>query len=94
VFSGTARWGQKVRILGPICVQGKKEEVHVKSVESVEVSIGWRLESMEDCPGGNTMLLVGTCLNLQNSGKIADREEVHNIDSMNLSVSLTVEKVV
>jgi elongation factor 2 len=54
----------------------------------------WRLESIEDCPGGNTMPLIGTGLNLRNSGKIADREEAHNILSMKLSVSLTVEKVV
>src|SRR6476659_2104685 len=59
VFSGTVRAGLKVRIQGPNYVPGKKEDMFVKSIQRVVLMMGRYVESIEDCPAGNIIGLVG-----------------------------------
>jgi elongation factor 2 len=65
VFSGTVRNGLKVRIQGPNYVPGKKEDLFIKSVQRVVLMMGRGVETLDDCPAGNIVGLVG--MSLQNA---------------------------
>merc|ERR1712032_901885 len=59
VFSGTIATGQKVRILGPNYVPGKKTELWVKNIQRTVIMMGKYTEQVPDVPAGNTCALVG-----------------------------------
>lgn len=59
VFSGTARSGQKVRIMGPGYVPGKTAELYVKNIQRTVLMMGSKVEPVSEVPCGNTVGLVG-----------------------------------
>jgi elongation factor 2 len=94
VFSGTVKTGQKVRIMGPNYIPGKKDDLHVKSIQRTVLMMGRYTEPLEDCPCGNTVGLVGIDQYLVKSGTITTSEVAHNIKVMKFSVSPVVRVAV
>jgi len=94
VFSGTVRTGQKVRIMGPNYVPGKKEDLFVKNIQRTVLMMGRYVEPIEDCPCGNTIALVGIDQYLLKSGTITTSEAAHNLRVMKFSVSPVVRVAV
>lgn len=94
VFSGTVRTGQKVRIMGPNYVPGKKDDLFVKNIQRTVLMMGRYVEPIEDCPCGNTVALVGIDQYLLKSGTISDNEGAHNLRVMKFSVSPVVRVAV
>merc|ERR1719445_2985274 len=58
VFSGKCATGQKVRIMGPNYVPGKKDDLFIKNIQRTVLMMGRYTEPIEDCPCGNTIGLV------------------------------------
>lgn len=71
VFSGTIATGQKVRIIGPNYVPGKKTKLLVKNVQRTVIMMGKYTEQVADVPAGNTCALVGVDQYLLKSGTIS-----------------------
>lgn len=94
VFSGTVSSGPKVRIQGPNFVPGKKEDSVVKSIQRTVLMMGRSTESIEDCPAGNIIGLVGIDQFLLKSGTITTSETAHNMRVMKFSVSPVVQVAV
>jgi len=96
VFSGTVRTGQKVKIMGPNYVQGKKEDLFVKNVQRTILMMGRKTEAVDAVTAGNTAALVGIDQYLVKSGTIADADatESHPIVTMKYSVSPVVRVAV
>jgi len=94
VFSGTVRTGQKVRIMGPNYVPGKKTDLFVKNIQRTVLMMGRYVEPVEDIPAGNTVGLVGVDQFLLKSGTISTSEAAHNIRVMKFSVSPVVRVAV
>jgi len=96
VFSGTVRTGQKVKIMGPNYVQGKKEDLFVKNVQRTILMMGRKTEAVDAVSSGNTCALVGIDQYLVKSGTIADADatESHPIVTMKYSVSPVVRVAV
>jgi len=94
VFSGTVKTGQKVRIMGPNYVPGKKNDLFVKNIQRTVLMMGRSVEPVEDIPAGNTVGLVGVDQFLLKSGTITTSEEAHNIRVMKFSVSPVVRVAV
>jgi len=94
VFSGTVRTGQKVRIMGPNYIPGKKEDLAIKSIQRTVLMMGRTVEPIEDCPCGNTIALVGIDQYLVKSGTITTSESAHNFKIMKFSVSPVVRVAV
>merc|ERR1712217_38081 len=94
VFSGTVRTGQKVRIMGPNYIPGKKEDLAIKSIQRTVLMMGRTVEPIEDCPCGNTIALVGIDQYLVKSGTITTSEAAHNFKIMKFSVSPVVRVAV
>merc|ERR1712100_764239 len=94
VFSGTVRTGQKVRIMGPNYIPGKKEDLVVKPIQRTLLMMGRKTEAIEDCPCGNTIALVGIDQYLVKSGTITTSEVAHNFKIMKFSVSPVVRVAV
>ncbi|KAI9595985.1 P-loop containing nucleoside triphosphate hydrolase protein [Syncephalis fuscata] len=94
VFSGTVRSGLKVRIQGPNYTPGKKEDLFVKSIQRTILMMGRYVESIEDCPAGNILGLVGVDQFLLKSGTITTSETAHNMKVMKFSVSPVVQVAV
>jgi elongation factor 2 len=94
VFSGTVKTGQKVRIMGPNYVPGKKEDLFIKNVQRTVLMMGRYVETIEDCPCGNTVGLVGIDQYLIKSGTITTSDTAHNIRVMKFSVSPVVRVAV
>jgi len=90
VFSGTVRSGLKVRIQGPNYVPGKKDDLFVKSIQRTILMMGRYVESIEDCPAGNIIGLVGVDQFLLKSGTITTSETAYNMKVMKFSVSPVV----
>lgn len=59
VFSGTARAGQKVRIMGANYVPGKTTDLFVKNIQRTVIMMGSKVEPVSEVPCGNTIGLVG-----------------------------------
>jgi elongation factor 2 len=91
VFSGTVRSGLKVRIQGPNYQPGKKEDLFVKSIQRTILMMGRYVESIDDCPAGNIVGLVGVDQFLLKSGTISTSESAHNLKVMKFSVSPVVQ---
>jgi len=94
VFSGKVATGQKVRIMGPNYMPGKKEDLFVKSIQRTVLMMGRYTEPIEDCPCGNTIGLVGIDQYLLKSGTITTSETAHNLRVMKFSVSPVVRVAV
>jgi elongation factor 2 len=90
VFSGTIATGQKVRILGPNYVPGKKTDLWVKNIQRTVIMMGRYTEQVADIPAGNTCALVGVDQYLLKSGTIVTEEDAHTIKTMKFSVSPVV----
>ena len=90
VFSGTIATGQKVRIMGPNYVPGKKTELWVKNIQRTVIMMGRYTEQVADVPAGNTCALVGVDQYLLKSGTIATADDAHTIKTMKFSVSPVV----
>ena len=94
VFSGTVKTGQKVRIMGANYIPGKKDDLFIKNIQRTVLMMGRNVESIEDCPCGNTIALVGIDQYILKSGTISDSENAHNIKVMKFSVSPVVRVAV
>lgn len=94
VFAGTIRTGQKVRIMGPNYIPGKKDDLFLKSIQRTVLMMGRYVEPIEDVPCGNTVGLVGIDQFLVKSGTITTSEVAHNIRVMKFSVSPVVRVAV
>ncbi len=94
VFSGKVATGQKVRIMGPNFVPGKKAELWVKNIQRTIIMMGRFTEAVPDIPAGNTAALVGVDQYLLKSGTISTSEVAHNIKQLKFSVSPVVRVAV
>jgi elongation factor 2 len=94
VFSGRCATGQKVRIMGPNYMPGKKDDLFVKNIQRTVLMMGRYTEPIEDCPCGNTIGLVGIDQYLLKSGTITTSETAHNMRIMKFSVSPVVRVAV
>jgi elongation factor 2 len=90
VFSGTIATGQKVRIMGPNYVPGKKTELWIKNIQRTVIMMGRYTEQVADIPAGNTCALVGVDQYLLKSGTICTEEDACCIKTMKFSVSPVV----
>merc|ERR1711962_1656320 len=94
VFAGTCETGQKVRIMGPNYVHGKKEDLNVKNIQRTILMMGRYTEAIEDVPAGNICGLVGVDQYLVKTGTISNSETAHNMKTMKFSVSPVVRVAV
>merc|ERR1712066_447880 len=94
VFSGKIATGQKVRIMGPNFLPGKKEDLYEKSIQRTILMMGRYVEAIEDVPCGNICGLVGVDQYLVKTGTISTFENAHNLKVMKFSVSPVVRVAV
>jgi len=94
VFSGTAETGQKVRIMGPNFVFGKKDDLNIKSIQRTILMMGRSVEPIPSVPCGNICGLVGVDNYLVKTGTITTYEAAHNMRVMKFSVSPVVRVAV
>merc|ERR1712013_786556 len=94
VFAGKVATGQKVRIMGPNFVPGKKEDLYVKPIQRTILMMGRYIEAIEDVPCGNICGLVGVDQFLVKTGTITTLKEAHNLKVMKFSVSPVVRVAV
>merc|ERR1711872_684024 len=94
VFSGTCETGQKVRIMGPNYVHGKKEDLNVKNIQRTILMMGRTVEPIASVPCGNICGLVGVDQYLVKTGTISNSETAHNMKTMKFSVSPVVRVAV
>jgi elongation factor 2 len=94
VFSGTVKTGQKVRIMGPNYVPGKKEDLFLKSIQRTILMMGRYVEQIEDVPCGNICGLVGVDSYLIKGGTISTFDKAHCMKVMKFSVSPVVRVAV
>ncbi|XP_033751008.1 LOW QUALITY PROTEIN: translation elongation factor 2-like [Pecten maximus] len=94
VFSGCVATGQKARIMGPNFVQGKKDDLNVKTVQRTILMMGRYIEPIEDVPCGNICGLVGVDQFLVKTGTLTTFEGAHNMKQMKFSVSPVVRVAV
>jgi elongation factor 2 len=80
--------------MGPNYVPGKKDDLFVKNIQRTVLMMGRYVETIEDCPCGNTIGLVGIDQYLVKSGTITTSEVAHNIRVMKFSVSPVVRVAV
>merc|ERR1712142_207011 len=94
VFSGQCETGQKVRIMGPNYVHGKKDDLYNKNIQRTILMMGRYTEPIEDVPCGNICGLVGVDQFLVKTGTITTFENAHNMKQMKFSVSPVVRVAV
>lgn len=94
VFSGVCSTGQKVRIMGPNYVPGKKEDLHEKGIQRTILMMGRYVEPIEDVPCGNICGLVGVDQFLVKTGTLTTSAAAHNMKMMKFSVSPVVRVAV
>ncbi|XP_031720021.1 elongation factor 2-like [Anarrhichthys ocellatus] len=94
VFSGCVATGQKVRIMGPNFVPGKKDDLYLKPIQRTILMMGRYTEPIEDVPCGNIVGLVGVDQFLIKTGTITTYEQAHNMKVMKFSVSPVVRVAV
>jgi len=94
VFSGTIKTGQKVRLMGPNYVPGKKDDLYIKPIQRTVLMMGRYVEPIDDCPCGNTIGLVGVDQYILKTGTITTSEAAHNFKQMKYSVSPVVRVAV
>eukprot|EP00611_Tribonema_gayanum_P020160 TRINITY_DN3625_c0_g1_i1.p1 TRINITY_DN3625_c0_g1~~TRINITY_DN3625_c0_g1_i1.p1 ORF type:complete len:900 (+),score=397.26 TRINITY_DN3625_c0_g1_i1:89-2701(+) len=94
VFAGKIATGQRVRILGPNYVPGKKTDLWVKNIQRTIIMMGRYVEQVQDIPAGNTCGLVGVDQYLLKSGTITTDENACGLKTMKFSVSPVVRVAV
>jgi elongation factor 2 len=94
VFAGIVSTGQKVRIMGPNYVPGKKDDLYEKSIQRTVLMMGRNTEAIEDVPCGNICGLVGVDQFLVKTGTITTFKDAHNLKVMKFSVSPVVRVAV
>merc|ERR1712096_345250 len=94
VFAGKVATGQKVRIMGPNFVPGKKEDLYVKPIQRTILMMGRYIEAIEDVPCGNICGLVGVDQYLVKTGTLSTSATAHNMNQMKFSVSPVVRVAV
>merc|ERR1712088_981508 len=94
VFSGTVATGQKVRIMGPNFVPGKKDDLYIKPIQRTILMMGRYIEAIDDVPCGNIAGLVGVDQFLVKTGTLTTSEKAHNMKQMKFSVSPVVRVAV
>ncbi|OWF46227.1 elongation factor 2-like [Mizuhopecten yessoensis] len=94
VFSGCIATGQKARIMGPNYIQGKKDDLNIKTVQRTILMMGRYIEPIEDVPCGNICGLVGVDQFLVKTGTLTTFEGAHNLKQMKFSVSPVVRVAV
>jgi len=94
VFAGTVATGQKVRLMGPNYVPGKKEDLCCKAIQRTILMMGRYTEQIENVPCGNICGLVGVDQFLVKTGTISTLETAHNLRVMKFSVSPVVRVAV
>jgi elongation factor 2 len=94
VFSGKVATGQKVRIMGPNYLPGKKTDLWVKNIQRTVIMMGAKAEPVNDIPAGNTCALVGVDQYLVKTGTLSDHDDAHNIRPLKFSVSPVVRVAV
>lgn len=94
VFSGIVASGQKVRIMGPNYVPGKKEDLTEKAIQRTVLMMGRNVEPIENVPSGNICGLVGVDQFLVKTGTITTFKDAHNMKVMKFSVSPVVRVAV
>merc|ERR1739844_534207 len=93
-MGGKIATGQKVRIMGPNYLPGKKEDLYEKSIQRTILMMGRYIEAIEDVPCGNICGLVGVDQFLVKTGTITTFKEAHNLKVMKFSVSPVVRVAV
>jgi len=94
VFAGTVATGQKVRLMGPNYVPGKKDDLCIKAIQRTILMMGRYVEPIENVPCGNICGLVGVDQFLVKTGTITTFENAHNLKVMKFSVSPVVRVAV
>eukprot|EP00126_Sphaerothecum_destruens_P001570 Sdes_comp14985_c0_seq1m3720 len=94
VFAGKVQTGQKVRIMGPNYVPGKKDDLYIKPIQRTVLMMGRYVEAIENVPAGNIVGLVGVDQFLIKGGTITTFENAHNLRVMKYSVSPVVRVAV
>lgn len=94
VFSGRIGAGQKVRILGPNYVPGKKNDLFLKSIQRVVIMMGRNTETVSDIPAGNTCGVIGVDQYIVKSGTITTLDSACCIKTMKFAVSPVVRVAV
>jgi elongation factor 2 len=94
VFAGKIGTGQKVRIMGPNYIPGKKTDLFLKSVQRVVIMMGRITETVSDIPAGNTCGVIGIDQYLVKSGTITTSEVACTIKTMKFAVSPVVRVAV
>eukprot|EP01147_Barroeca_monosierra_P008047 gene8050-752_t len=94
VYSGRVGTGQKVRIMGPNYVPGKKDDLFIKNIQRTILMMGRYIEPIEDVPAGNIVGLVGVDQFLVKTGTITTSDGAHNMKVMKFSVSPVVRVAV
>jgi len=94
VFSGKVMTGQRVRMLGPNYVPGKKTDLYCKNIQRTVIMMGSAVEQVADVPAGNTCALVGVDQYLLKSGTITTADDGCSIKTMKFSVSPVVRVAV
>jgi elongation factor 2 len=94
VFSGTVKTGQKVFIMGPNYIPGKKTDFAVKNIQRALIMMGRKIEVVESVPCGNTVGLVGLDQFLLKTGTLSSLESAFPFKTMKYSVSPVVRVAV
>merc|ERR1712050_277045 len=94
VFTGTVATGQKVRIMVPNYVPGKKDDLYIKPIQRTILMMGRYIEAIDDVPCGNIAGLVGVDQFLVKTGTLTTFENAHNMKQMKFSVSPVVRVAV
>jgi elongation factor 2 len=94
VFAGTVATGQKVRIMGPNYIVGKKEDLYEKTIQRTILMMGRYVEQIEDVPCGNICGLVGVDSYIVKTGTLTTSAAAHNMKMMKFSVSPVVRVAV
>jgi len=94
VFSGMVKTGQKVRLMTPEYVPGKKTGLYLKSIQRTVIMMGRYVEQVQDIPAGNTCGLVGIDQYIIKTGTVSTSEIAHNFKTMKYSVSPVVRVAV
>lgn len=94
VFSGTVKTGQKVRIMGPNYIPGKKNDLAIKNIQRTLLMMGRKVEIIDSVPCGNTVGLVGLDQFIVKSGTISDHDDAFPLKNMKYSISPVVRVAV
>ena len=99
VFSGTAKAGNKVNVMGTeFTVGGTKDFHHTKQLQRTMLSRGRVFEAVDSVPAGNLCLLVGIDNYILKSGTIVDgdvpMEKCASFREMKFTVSAVVRRAV